>query len=91
MDSTLTTKATAQPRPSTASCSPVNTMPSIRYLPTFRALAPNMTGMARKKVNSAATGRLAPRSRPPTMVAPLREVPGIMASTCQKPMISASL
>ena len=47
---------------------------------TFKRLAPNMTGIARKKVNSAATVRDTPRRSAPTMVAPERDVPGKMAA-----------
>ena len=46
----------------------------------FRKLAPNITGMARKKVNSAATLLETPISNAPTMVAPEREVPGNTAA-----------
>ncbi len=49
-----------------------------------------MTGMA-KKVNWDAQARLMPQSRPPMMVAPLREVPGISASTCHAPKMIACL
>ncbi len=44
-----------------------------------------MTGMARKKVNWDAQARHMPQSRPPMMVEPLRDVPGMSASTCQQP------
>ena len=53
---------------------------SFRNLAIFNRLAPNITGMARKKVNSAATLLDTPSSRAPTMVAPEREVPGKMAA-----------
>ena len=42
----------------------------------FRRLAPNMTGIPRKKVNSAATVREVPTRIPPIMVEPERDVPG---------------
>ncbi len=59
---------------------------------SFRRLAPNMTGIARKKVNSAATVRDVPSTRiPPIMVEPERDVPGITESTWKKPMINAVL
>ena len=51
-----------------------------------RALAPNITGMARKKVNSATAVREQPSSRPPMIVEPEREVPGTMESTWKAPM-----
>ncbi len=52
-------------------------------------LAPNMTGMARKNVKRAATERVVPKSRPPMMVEPEREVPGTSDSTWKQPMPSA--
>ena len=48
---------------------------------SFRRLAPNITGIARKKVNSAATVREVPARIPPIMVDPEREVPGITRSS----------
>lgn len=47
---------------------------------TFRRLAPNITGIARKNVYSAATVLETPISNAPTMVAPEREVPGKIAA-----------
>jgi hypothetical protein len=38
--------------------------------------------MARKKENSVAARRDSPKNRPPMIVAPEREVPGISASAC---------
>ena len=58
---------------------------------SFRRLAPNITGIARKKVNSAATVRDVPARIPPIMVEPERDVPGITESTWKQPMISAVL
>ena len=48
---------------------------------SFRRLAPNMTGIARKKVNSAATVLEVPTRIPPIIVEPDRDVPGITEST----------
>ena len=48
-----------------------------------------MMGMARKNVNSAAAVLLQPHSMPPMMVAPEREVPGMMASTWKQPIFRA--
>ena len=48
-----------------------------------------MTGIPRKKLNSAAMGRDSPRSMAPRMVAPEREVPGIRARTWNAPMKKA--
>ena len=43
----------------------------------FSALAPNITGIAKKKVNSAASSLLVPMRIPPIIVEPERLVPGI--------------
>ena len=48
-----------------------------------------MVGIARKNVNSAAARFSTPISMPPTMVAPERETPGIIANTWNSPMSSA--
>ena len=56
----------------------VNTKPNFKI---FNKLAPNITGIARKKVNSVATILLVPTSIPPKIVAPERLVPGITAKT----------
>jgi len=47
-------------------------------------------GTARKNENSVAAGRDKPKSMPPMMVAPEREVPGIRAKHCAMPTLSAS-
>src|SRR5258706_16139438 len=47
-------------------------------------------GTARKNENSVAALRDRPKSMPPTMVAPERDVPGISAKHCAKPTFSAS-
>ncbi len=44
------------------------------------AVAPPITGIAKKKENSVATALGNPKSIPPIMVAPEREVPGINAA-----------
>ena len=48
-----------------------------------------MVGMARKKENSVAERLSAPSSSAPTMVAPERDTPGIMARHWAKPMAKA--
>ena len=59
-------------------------------LTSFKRLAPNITGIARKKVNSAATVLDTPIKSAPKMVAPEREVPGkIAAINWKNPMIKA--
>ena len=73
-----TTNATAMPRISVISSAPVNTRPNFKSL---IALSPNMTGTARKKVNSAAATRDTPIINAPITVAPEREVPGMMDNT----------
>ena len=55
------TNATSIPSPNTASCEAVNASPN---LTSFNKLAPNITGIAKKNVNSAATVRLTPNINP---------------------------
>ena len=64
-------------------------IPFERVKAILRENVPNMIGMARKNVNSAATARVQPRMRPPMMVEPEREVPGTSESTWNRPMPSA--
>ena len=45
-----------------------------------------MVGMARKNENSAAARLSAPSSSAPTIVAPERDVPGIIARHWKRPM-----
>ena len=71
------TNATSTPSPNTASCEAVNARPN---LTSFNKLAPNITGIAKKNVNSAATVRLTPNINPPRIVAPERDVPGKIAA-----------
>ena len=84
-----TTKATMQPTPRMAISLVPKVPPLIKYLTSLSALAPNMTGMARKNVNLDATERVQPSSRPPMMVEPERDVPGISESTWKQPIPSA--
>ena len=82
-------KDTTVPTSRQASSIPVNVNPNFS---TFRRLAPNITGIARKKVNSAATVLDIPIIIAPRIVAPEREVPGSAAATSwHRPMIRASL
>ena len=55
-----------------------------------KPVARNMVGMARKKENSVAALRDNPVNRPPMMVAPEREVPGMSENTWATPSLSAS-
>lgn len=57
----------------------------------FNKLAPAMTGIARKKLNSDETARVHPKSNPPKIVAPLLDVPGINASIWKHPIRKAVL
>ncbi|MNT69304.1 hypothetical protein D3C72_2076120 [compost metagenome] len=50
-----------------------------------------MVGMARKNENSVAALRDRPNSKPPMMVEPEREVPGIIARHWAQPIFRASL
>ena len=68
-----TTNATTIPTIRIITSVPVKEKPNFRI---FRRLAPNMTGIPRKKVNSAATVREVPARIPPIMVEPERDVPG---------------
>ena len=54
---TNTTKDTSMPTNRMRTLPPVRALPSRKYFTSFKKLAPNMVGMARKKENSAATGR----------------------------------
>ena len=53
-------------------------------------MAANRVGMARKNENSVAALRDRPKSIPPMIVAPERDVPGISANACAHPTLSAS-
>ena len=53
----------------------------IRNFTSFRKLAPNITGIDKKKENSVAICLEAPRVIPPSIVAPDLEVPGIKDNT----------
>lgn len=50
------------------------------YFRSFKRLAPNITGTARKNVNSAATVLETPMRSEPTIVEPERDVPGKIAA-----------
>ena len=52
---------------------------------TFNRLAPNITGMAKKKENSLATVLEQPQYKPPKIVAPDLDVPGIKAKPICNP------
>ena len=57
-------------------------------LANLKTAAPNITGIAKKKVNSAATVRETPKSKAPKIVAPERDVPGNTAAiNWKKPII----
>ena len=81
-----TMKATAEPTPRIANSEATKVPPPTKYFTRRSSDAPNMTGIARKNVNSAATGRAQPRARPPMIVEPEREVPGTSESTWKRPM-----
>ena len=77
MTNTETINATSMPTINMAASIPVKDNPNFNI---FNKLAPNMTGIARQKVNSEAAVRDTPTSRAPTMVAPDRDVPGNTAA-----------
>lgn len=72
-----TTNATIIPTKRTTTSSLSNFIPNFI---NFNKLAPNITGTAKKNVNSAATVRDIPIRSPPIIVAPEREVPGNTAA-----------
>ena len=78
MTTTDTANATTQPKPNAQSSCAENAKPNLIRL---IRLQPNRPGTARKNVNSAAATRDTPIKSAPIMVAPEREVPGIIAST----------
>ena len=59
---------------------------AIFILISFSRLAPNITGIPRKKVNSAEAVLEQPNSMAPRIVAPDREVPGIRARSWNRPI-----
>lgn len=67
----------------------VMAMPAATNLMHFTRPQPNMMGMARKNVNSAAAVREQPASMSPMMVALRLLVPGMMANTLKQPILSA--
>ncbi len=73
-----TINATAMPKIKITASAPVIAKPNFTI---FNALIPNITGTARKNVNSAAATRETPISNAPTMVAPDLDVPGIIDRT----------
>ena len=72
-----TTKATIIPIINKIASWAVKTKPNFT---NFNKDAPNITGIAKKKVNSAATILETPKSKAPTIVAPERDVPGKIAA-----------
>ena len=72
-----TANDTTHPIIKVISCVEVKAKPNFTI---FNRLAPNMTGIARKNVNSAATVLDTPIIKAPTIVAPERDVPGKIAA-----------
>ena len=85
---TDTTNATIIPVKRMPNSYPLNAKPNFS---TFKRLAPNMTGIARKNVNSAATVLETPINNAPTMVAPERLVPGKIAAINWNTPINAAV
>lgn len=75
---TDTTNATNIPITKTSNSVLVKEVPNFSIL---IALKPNITGTARKNVNSAAATLDTPINSAPMIVAPERDVPGMMEST----------
>lgn len=66
----------------------------VKARPNFKSLksaAPNITGIAKKNVNSVATVRETPKSNAPTIVAPERDVPGKTAAINWKKPIKTTV
>ncbi len=83
MATTETKNATTIPINKIATSIFVKANPNFANLST---LAPNITGMDKKKEYSAATGREVPNKTAPSIVAPEREVPGMRESTWKIPI-----
>lgn len=83
------TKAHTIPTTKTTISVCVITSPQRINLTILTIPQPNMTGIAKKNVNSAAAVREQPHNIPPIMVAPERLVPGTIASTWKKPILIA--
>ena len=62
---------------------------SCRAFHKSSTVAPAIVGMARKNENSVAASRVTPISKAPTIVAPEREVPGIIARHWNNPILAA--
>src|SRR3989344_6915271 len=63
--------------------SPKVKLPALLY--KSYPVAAAIVGTASKKENSTIAWRLIPINKPPIIVAPLRETPGIMANDCASP------
>lgn len=72
-----TMKATIIPIPKIIISALVKEKPNFN---SFNALPPNIAGIAKKNVNSAAVVRDIPSNKAPTMVAPDLDVPGNAAA-----------
>ena len=81
MESKDTAKATTIPMIKYPISAPRSLLPSMINIRIFKALAPSITGIAKKKVNSAPAGLSMPIKSAPMMVAPERDVPGIKDNT----------
>ena len=77
MTNTDTKNATIIPTNKIVSSIPVKENPNFTI---FNKLAPSITGIAKKNVNSAATVLETPSKSAPTIVAPERDVPGKIAA-----------
>ena len=81
-----TTNATSIPVINKLNSNPVKPKPNLY---SFKALAPNITGIDRKNEYSAAKLLDVPSIIAPIMVAPDLEVPGINANTWKIPIANA--
>ena len=83
-----TRNATAIPVNKMLHSNPVKENPNLMI---FIALAPNITGIAKKNENSAATILEVPKKIAPKIVEPERDVPGIRDKTWNAPISNAVL
>ena len=91
MANTDTTKDTSVPIIRRIQSDPENIPVFKKYFSSFSPLAPAMTGIARKKENSALAVVDSPATQPPMMVEALRLMPGMMDRHWNRPMVRACL
>src|SRR5439155_616470 len=81
--------STAEQRAATRACPRTPSPCEPNSSGSFRMAAAPMIGVASRKANRAASSFESPIRRPPPIVAPEREKPGISASACAAPTLNA--